>query len=151
MLFRSPGSSKPLQYSFNGVCRSSCPAAVARPSIYAAKRFSCGPGAERRVPTKQFYIRMFFYDPVVLGAVSTHQRPATPCLFQAWGCESATTNLMNPNAGAIAMLAAYLALVAAALFTGEAFYVSFAEQPARPALDDRSFLLTRPLSNNAAG
>ena len=34
--------------------------------MYAAKRFSCGPGAERRDPTKQFYIRMFFYDPVVL-------------------------------------------------------------------------------------
>src|ERR1039457_2439807 len=34
--------------------------------MYAAKRFSCGPGAERRDPTKQFYIRMFFCDPVVL-------------------------------------------------------------------------------------
>src|SRR5260370_4260731 len=34
--------------------------------MYAAKRFSCGPGAERRDPTKQFYIKMFFYDPVVL-------------------------------------------------------------------------------------
>jgi tricorn protease-like protein len=34
--------------------------AVARPSMYAAKRLSCGPGAERRDPTKQFYIRMFF-------------------------------------------------------------------------------------------
>src|SRR5262249_31502515 len=67
MLFRSPGSSKPLQYSFRGACRSSCPAALARPSIYAAKRFSCGPGAERRDPTKQFYTRMFFYDPVVLA------------------------------------------------------------------------------------
>src|ERR1019366_4304434 len=51
---------------FKGACRSSCPAAVARPSIYAAKRFSCGPGAERRDPTKQVYIKMFFYDPVVL-------------------------------------------------------------------------------------
>ncbi len=35
--------------------------------MYAAKRFSCGPGAERRDPTKQFYINIFFYDPVVLG------------------------------------------------------------------------------------
>jgi len=43
-------------------------AAFARLSIYAVKRFSCGPGAERLDPTKQFYIRMFFYDPVVLGA-----------------------------------------------------------------------------------
>jgi hypothetical protein len=34
--------------------------------MYAAKRFSCGLGAERRDPTKQFYTRMFFYDPVVL-------------------------------------------------------------------------------------
>src|SRR5437773_8514772 len=48
---------------------SSCPAAVAKPSIYAAKRFSCGPGAERRDPTKQFYIKMVFYDPVVLVAL----------------------------------------------------------------------------------
>jgi hypothetical protein len=28
----------------------------ATPSIYPAKRFSCGPGAERRDPTKQFYL-----------------------------------------------------------------------------------------------
>src|SRR5579863_8962976 len=67
ILLRSPGSSNPLQYSFKGACRSWCPAAVARPSIYAAKRLSCGPGAERRDPTKQFYIKMLFYDPVVLG------------------------------------------------------------------------------------
>src|SRR6202035_5709854 len=46
--------------------RSSCFAAFARPSIYAAKRFSCGPGAERRDPTKQFYTKMLFYDPVIL-------------------------------------------------------------------------------------
>ena len=54
--------------------RSSCPAAVARPSIYAAKRFSCGPGADRRDPTKQFYIRMLFYDPVVLPRVISNHR-----------------------------------------------------------------------------
>src|SRR2546423_15496167 len=70
MLLRSPGNSNPLQYSFKGLCRSSCPAAFARPSIYAAKRFSCGPGAERRVPTKQFYIKMFFNDRVVLDGPS---------------------------------------------------------------------------------
>lgn len=35
---------------------------------------------------------------------------------------------------------ALTALVAAALFTGAAFYVSFAEHPARMALDDRSAL-----------
>lgn len=35
---------------------------------------------------------------------------------------------------------ALLALVASALFTGAAFYVSFAEHPARMALDDRSAL-----------
>ena len=36
--------------------------------MYAAKRFSCGPGAERRDPTKQVYTNLFFYDPVVLTA-----------------------------------------------------------------------------------
>src|SRR6266536_254137 len=38
------------------------------------------------------------------------------------------------------MLAGHLALAAASVFTGAAFYVNYAEQPARLELDDRSLL-----------
>src|SRR5580700_11403592 len=68
-LLRSPGSNSPLQYDFSGSIRSACPAAFARPSIYAAKRLSCGPGAEGLVPTKQFYTNLLFYNTVVLERV----------------------------------------------------------------------------------
>src|SRR5580658_3335689 len=75
-LFRSPGSNSPLQYDFSGSIRSACPAAFARPSIYAAKRFSCGPGAEGLVPTKQFYTNLFFYNAVVLARLGLNRLQA---------------------------------------------------------------------------
>jgi hypothetical protein len=41
------------------------PCGVGQPSIYAAKRFSCGPGAVS-LPTEQFYTKLFVSNTVVL-------------------------------------------------------------------------------------
>lgn len=48
-----------------------CSAAWAKPSMYAAQRFSCGPGAERRDPAKHSTSACFFRDPVVLELFCT--------------------------------------------------------------------------------
>jgi hypothetical protein len=52
-------------WGFSGTVRSACPAACARLSRYAARRFCCAPGAERCDPTKQF-AKCFIYNTVVL-------------------------------------------------------------------------------------
>src|SRR6516225_8156080 len=64
------------------MCRSACPAALARSSIYAAKRLCCGPGEERRDPTKQFYIKLFFSNTVILESsmgLSLYRRHRQQC------------------------------------------------------------------------
>jgi hypothetical protein len=43
--------------------------------MYAAKRFCCGPGADKRDPTKQFYLNLFVYNTVVLALLEETPPP----------------------------------------------------------------------------
>src|ERR1700680_4693820 len=80
------------------MCRSACPAASARPSKYAAKRLCCGPGEERRDPTKQFYIKLFVFNTVILASCENNEavrRNRNSCRIsqpvQRWsGCVNST-------------------------------------------------------------
>src|SRR5437762_10014537 len=77
------------------MCRSACPAALARPSIYAAKRFSCGPGAERREPIKQFYIKLLFCNTV--DRKSTRLNSSHRCISYAVFCLKKKKKIQNIN------------------------------------------------------
>jgi hypothetical protein len=67
--------------------------------MYAAKRFCCGPGADKRDPTKQFYINLFVYNTVVLGTLDPglpDDVKARSGLSSAWRCfEKALDDFMQ--------------------------------------------------------
>jgi len=63
--------------------------------MYAAKRFSCGPGVERRDPTKQFYTRLFLFNTVVLVGREC-SRPLRPARFGHVSAEAVLIRAGSP-------------------------------------------------------